>query len=123
MQQASQTSETAMMRFAIRQVSRRLRARALKGCSFGALTGILFAVVHLLLEFLCLLLVHKGEPCKAICKLERMEERPVLIVVEWVVYFLVPNDSTIGTLRNVNGLVHPNSIHAILTDTSTILIQ
>lgn len=58
--------------------------------ALGRLVGILLALIHLLLELLCLFIVRKAEACHAILQLKTVEEGPVLVVVERVVDFLVP---------------------------------
>lgn len=72
------------------------RGRALTACRgerglFGLLAGILLPLLELLDEGFSLLLIGEGEPSGAVLEFERVEERPVLIVVEIVVDFLVPD--------------------------------
>lgn len=62
------------------------------------LAGILFTVVHLLLELLGLLLVGKRQPRKAVLKLESVEEDTVLVVVPRVVNFLIPDHTAVSGL-------------------------
>ena len=57
----------------------------------GLLAGILLSLLKLFDKGFGLLLVSKGEPSGAVFKFEGVEERPVLIVVEIIVDFLVPN--------------------------------
>lgn len=54
------------------------------------LVGVLLPLVHLLLELLCFLLVHKRQSGHAVLQLEAVKERPVLVVLECIVDFLVP---------------------------------
>lgn len=58
--------------------------------------GILFTVVHLLLELLRLLLVDKAQPGNAFFQLKGVEKRAVLVVAPRIEDFLVP-DHTSGS--------------------------
>lgn len=53
---------------------------------------ILLALVHLLLELLCFLLIGKRQTGQAVLELKGVEEGTVLVVLERVVDFLVPDD-------------------------------
>jgi hypothetical protein len=85
------------------------------------LVGVLFTVVHLLLERLRLLLVRKRESGQTFFELEGVEEDAILVVREGVVYLLVPDDATVGRLHNVS-MPYVTSLRT-LTDMSTSLIQ
>jgi hypothetical protein len=61
--------------------------------------SILLAFVHLLLELLCFLLISKRQAGQTILELKGMEEGSVLVVLEGVVDFLVPDDAAIRRLR------------------------
>ena len=84
------------MRFAIRCVPACwLSSNSLERGSFSLFASILLPLVHLLLELLCFLLVYEGEASKTLFELERVEEGPVLVVKEGIVYLLIPDDTTI----------------------------
>ena len=74
-------------------------AEGLRSCS---LAGIFLSLIHLLLELLCLLLVHKREACQTLFEFERVEEGSVLVVLESVVDLLVPNDASTRGLRSIS---------------------
>lgn len=57
---------------------------------------ILLALVHLLLELLCFLLIGKRQTGQAVLELKGVEEGTVLVVLERVVDFLVPDDAAVG---------------------------
>lgn len=76
----------------------------LERCRPCLFTRILLAFVHLLLELLGLLLADEGEPCKAIFKLKGMKESTVLVVIEWIVDFLIPDYSSVGALYKASQL-------------------
>ena len=78
------------MAFAIRYRRWRLPASRRKRCGLGLLASTLFSFRHFLEERLCLLFICKGETSKAVFELEGVKERPVLVVCEPVVDFLVP---------------------------------
>lgn len=59
---------------------------------------ILLALVHLLLELLCFLLIGKRQTGQAVLELKGVEEGTVLVVLERVVDFLVPDDAAVGGL-------------------------
>ena len=63
------------------------------------LVCILLAFVHLLLELLGFLLICKRQTGKTILELEGVEEGTVLVILEGVVDFLVPDDAAIRGLR------------------------
>lgn len=63
------------------------------------LVCILLAFVHLLLELLGFLLICKRQAGETVLKLECVEEGAVLVVLEGVVDFLVPDDAAIRGLR------------------------
>lgn len=87
----------------IRQASsRRLGACTLERCRSGALGRILLPIIHLLLEFLGLLLVYERETSKTLLKFEGMEKDSVLVVVEWIINLLVPYHTTVAALAIVS---------------------
>lgn len=69
-----------------------LRASA-EGRVAGSLAGVLLAVVHLLLELLCLLLVDKAQRSQTVLEVEGMEESTVLVIAPSVKNLLVPDYS------------------------------
>ena len=95
------------------------------GCAewfiLGVLVGILFTIIHLLFECLGLFLIAERQGCQTILKLEGVEENTVLVVGEGIVYFLVPYHTAIRWLYPVS--LTPFSAFALLTETSTSLIQ
>jgi hypothetical protein len=62
------------------------------------LACILFPVVHLLQELLCLLLVDKGQSGQAFFQLKGVEKDTVLVVAPIFEDFLVPNHSSVSGL-------------------------
>ena len=80
-----------MMRFGIRYGCRSSYTLERRRSSLFA--GILFPLINLLFELLRLFLVDEREPRQAFLELERMEERSVLVVIEWIVDLLVPDDA------------------------------
>ena len=86
-----------MVAFAIcsRSQSAVTRTKSSILCSFAC---IFLSVIHLLLELLRLLLIHKRQTSETLLKLERMEKGAVLIVGECVVYLLIPYDASVGWL-------------------------
>jgi hypothetical protein len=74
---------------------------------------ILLSTVHLLLELLCLLLIHEAQPCKTVLQFKGVEERPILIIVPRIVDLLVPDDAPVG-LRDVYHLEKVRMAHQIL---------
>lgn len=72
------------------------RSERIRSC---CLARILLAIMHLLEKGLCFLLVHKGEAGEAILRFERVEKRPVLIIVPCIVNLLVPYHSPVCGLR------------------------
>ena len=63
------------------------------------LVCILLAFVHLLLELLCFLLISERQAGQTVLELECVEEGTVLVILEGVVDFLVPDDAAIRGLR------------------------
>lgn len=61
-------------------------------CSFVC---VLLTLVDLLLELLRLFFIRETQPSHAVLQLEAVEKRPVLVVLERVVYLLVPNDAAV----------------------------
>lgn len=60
-------------------------------CLFG---GVLFPVVHLLLELLRLLFVNEAEPGEAFLHFEGMEKGAVMVVTPRIKDLLIPNNSS-----------------------------
>lgn len=75
--------------------------RPAKRCVPRGFAGILFSLVHLLLELLGLLLVHKRQSSQALLDLERVEEGSVLVVCPRFKDLLIPYYSSAG-----RGYVH-----------------
>jgi hypothetical protein len=75
--------------------------------------GVLFAVVHLLLERLGLLLVGERKTCLTFFKFEAVKEDAILVVGKSVVYLLVPDDATVGR-RDVHQLDPEGVAHKIV---------
>jgi hypothetical protein len=69
-----------------------------EGMRFGVLVGILLSLVHLLLERFGLLLVDKGQTGKTfwILQFKGMEESSVLIILESIIYLLIPEHASAG---------------------------
>lgn len=61
----------------------------------GVFVRVLLAVVELLLECLCFLLVGEGQCSQAVLEFEGVEEDAILVVGEGIVYLLVPYDATV----------------------------
>jgi hypothetical protein len=61
--------------------------------------SVLLAFVHLLLELLCFLLISKRQAGQTVLELKGVEEGAVLVVLEGVVDFLVPDNAAIRGLR------------------------
>ena len=64
--------------------------------TLGRLVRILLPLIDLLLELLCLLLICKAQASQTVLQLKGVEKRPVLVVLERVVDFLIPEDATVG---------------------------
>jgi heme/copper-type cytochrome/quinol oxidase subunit 4 len=75
-------------------------AAAAKGLVLCVLVSVLLAFVHLLLELLCFLLIAKRQAGQTVLELEGVEEGTVLVVLERVVDFLVPDDAAVRGLRD-----------------------
>jgi hypothetical protein len=91
----------------------------------GRLAGILFTIIHLLLELLRFLLVHERQAGKAFFKLEGVEERSVLVVRKSIVDLLIPYHASIGRLSQRASACAHHSLTGrfVLTEMSTSLIQ
>lgn len=63
------------------------------------LVCILLSFVHLLLELLGFLLICERQAGQTVLELEGVEEGTVLVVLEGVVDFLVPDDAAVRGLR------------------------
>lgn len=59
------------------------------------LVRILLSLVHLLLELLRLFLVRKAQPGQTVLELEGVKEGPILVVLERIIYFLVPDHPSV----------------------------
>ena len=62
------------------------------------LRSIFLTLIHLLLELLCLFLIHEREPGHAFFNLEGVKEGPILIVLKCIVDFLIPYHTSTGRL-------------------------
>ena len=83
---------------------------------------ILLTLVHLLLEFLGLLVVCKRKPCHGSIDLEAVEEDSILIVLESIIYLLIPYYASIARLDYIN-LISGERQDFEPTDKSTSFIQ
>ena len=63
------------------------------------LVCILLAFVHLLLELLCFLFICKRQAGQTVLELKGVEEGSVLVVLEGIVDFLVPDDAAVRGLK------------------------
>jgi hypothetical protein len=61
--------------------------------------SILLTFIHLLLELLCFLLICKRQAGQTVLELKGVEEGSVLVVLEGVVDFLIPDNAAIRRLR------------------------
>lgn len=121
MQKASKTK--AVMGLAIgKSWSCWLSGGALKWSGFGLLACILLSVIHLFLECFGFFFIHKRKSCQTIFQFKRMKERPVLVVIEWLINLLVPDNAAIGTLLPVSVRFMAQTDLG-RTDTSTSFIQ
>ena len=66
-----------------------------KWLCFCLLACVLFAFIHFLLELPCLFLVDEGQAGHTLFELEGMEEGSVLVVLESVIYFLIPDNASV----------------------------
>lgn len=73
----------------------RLRRPTSKRPTPRILMRILLPLIHLLLKLLRLLLIRKTQPRQTIFQLKRMEECPVLVILEGVVDLLIPEDTSV----------------------------
>lgn len=62
--------------------------------------GVLFSLVHLLLELLGLLLVDETERCETFLQFECVEKGSVLVIAPRIEDLLIPNDPAVGW-RNI----------------------
>lgn len=69
-------------------------------CSFCRLAGVLFPLVHFLLELLCLLLVDEAQGRHTFFQLKGVEEGPILVVDPRVEQLLIPYHSLHSRLYN-----------------------
>jgi hypothetical protein len=99
---------------------RSLRRSTRERLALGRLVRILFPLIDLLLELLCLFLIRKAQASQTVLQLERVEERPVLVVLERVVDFLVPEDATVGG-RDVHELDEVGVTHKIIGEDCSAL--
>jgi len=99
---------------------------AAKRLRLGLPVGVLFPVVHFLLELLGLLLVDKGQASQTLLKLKGVEEDAILVVVPRIVDFLIPHDAAIARLLCIS-TTRPTApspaASGVLTDMSTIFNQ
>lgn len=99
---------------------RSLRRSTRERLTLGCLVRILLPLVDLLLELLCLFLIRKAQASQTVLQLERVEERPVLVVLERVVDFLIPEDATVGG-RDVHELDEVGVTHKIIGEDRSAL--
>lgn len=74
---------------------RRLLRPARKRPRPRILMRILLPLIHLLLKLLRLLFIRKAQARHTVLQLKTMEEGPVLVVLESIVDFLVPDDAAV----------------------------
>ena len=74
----------------------------LEWCRPCLLTRILFPLIHLLLELLGFLIAYEGKACETVLKLKGVKESTILVVIEGVVDFLIPDHPSVGTLCNAS---------------------
>lgn len=81
--------------------------------------------MHFLQKCLCLFLIRKRKSSRAFFELERVEEDSVLVIIESIVDFLIPQNSTIRGLAQSVPMCSYVVAHnpAKLTETSTSLSQ
>jgi hypothetical protein len=99
---------------------RSLRRSTRKRLALGRLVRILLPLINLLLELLCLFLICKAQAGQTVLQLEGVEECPVLVVLERVVDFLVPEDTTVGG-RDVDQLDEVGVTHKIIGEDGSAL--
>jgi hypothetical protein len=92
---------------------RSLRRSTRERLALGRLVRILLPLIDLLLELLCLFLIRKAQASQTVLQLERVEECPILVVLEGVVDFLVPEDATVGG-RDIHELDEVGVTHKII---------
>lgn len=63
--------------------------------------GVLFSLVHLLLELLGLLLVDETERCETFLQFECVEKGSVLVIAPRIEDLLIPNDPAVGWLLQI----------------------
>lgn len=95
-----QATETAVALLLWHLLLLRLSAAHGKRLRAGPFTGIFLALLHLLAELLCLLLICKAQSRQtasspSIVQLKSVKEGPVLVPGPVLVYLLIPNDTTI----------------------------
>ena len=98
MQETTETTQATVTLASIRCRYNPSCSSRTKRLNLGALTGVLFPLVHLLFELLGLLLLYEGETSKAFFEFERVKEGPILVVGKGVVNLLIPYHSTICRL-------------------------
>jgi hypothetical protein len=101
-QEIAQPEPVMLSTICLRSSSRLLANGALEWRRLCLLTCVLLSLVHLLLELLRLLLADKREPREALFELEGMKKSAVLVVIEWIVYFLVPYHASTRTLYSIS---------------------
>ena len=74
----------------------RLRRPTCKRLTPRILMRILLPLIHLLLKLLRLLLIRETQPKQTLLSLKGKEKRSVLIILESIVYLLVPNYAAVG---------------------------
>lgn len=81
---------------------------------------ILLSLIDLLLELLCLFLVGETQTCQAIFQFEGVEKGAILIVLEGVIYLLVPDYATVGW-RDIHELNEVCITHEIVSQDCSAL--
>jgi hypothetical protein len=99
---------------------RGLRRSTRERLALGRLVRILLPLVDLLLELLCLLLICKAQTGETVLQFESVEERAILVVLERVVDFLIPEDTTVGG-RDVDQLDKVGVTHKIIGEDRSAL--
>jgi hypothetical protein len=74
-------------------------ATTAKGLVPCVLVCVLLAFIHFLLELLRFLLVSKRQASQTVLELEGVKEGTVLVVLEGVIDFLVPDNTTVRGLQ------------------------
>jgi len=109
-------SDCSVLLASMRSLRRSTRERLTLGC----LVRVLLPLIDLLLELLRLFLIRKAQPGQTVLQLEGVEECPILVVLERVVDFLIPEDATVGG-RDVHELDEVGVTHKIIGEDCSAL--